>query len=82
MQEVTSPFHVAAKCYAINKICRRCQKKGHIERACTEENATNRAFPESNEAPASKIRRIATVSKREYDDEDDEAETVSELMSE
>lgn len=78
----TSPFHMPADCHVIRRICRRCHERGHIERACTEENATNRAFPGSNEAPPSKIRKIAAVSKRDYDDGDDEAETVSELISE
>lgn len=77
----SSLFHNPENCHCIEKICRNCHQKGHIQRACRAEEATKRKYPESNEPTASKIRKIATVSKEEYND-DYATEVVSEMHSE
>lgn len=79
-----SNFHLPHNCHAIDKICRRCQIKGHIERACTSAstNLTKRAASGiSDFVPDSKIRKItATVDEVNQNDAiEEEKKPVSEL---
>lgn len=78
----TSTFHAAPHCHAIEKICRNCQVKGHIERACRSAKTTKRNLPEMKEGPDPKVRRIAAVSQQNFDSDDQEMEVVSDLISE
>lgn len=69
----TSNYHSPEKCFAIGKMCRHCQEKGHIERACTAmlPDKTKRHFTEEGE-PSSypKVRKIAAIMATENSDED------------
>ncbi|KXJ82672.1 hypothetical protein RP20_CCG012238 [Aedes albopictus] len=64
----TSPFHTPENCHAIRKICRNCQRKGHIERACRQSQSFNGQKRKSNAAvdePSTKIRKLDAVSDDE-----------------
>lgn len=61
-----STFHRPYNCHAIDKVCRRCQIKGHIERVCHSESSTptkRNAAENSESFPDSKIRKIANVTE-------------------
>ncbi|XP_055543874.1 uncharacterized protein LOC129729374 [Wyeomyia smithii] len=64
-----SKQHNAAECYAIDKVCRNCQRKRHLERACHQEPANKpikrRYSNDDNESTNSK--KIAVV-KTDGDD--------------
>lgn len=78
----TSPFHTPDDCHAIEWICRNCHEKGHIERACTEPQSSNRSKRQNNmvvEEPPVKIRKVAAITNGEVKDE--EPRPVSMLSS-
>lgn len=61
----TSYYHAESDCFALEKVCRNCNVKGHIERACTEMPGPGpgplpvKRRADENEAPDSK--RVAAV---------------------
>nr|XP_029728524.1 uncharacterized protein LOC115266431 [Aedes albopictus] len=68
----TSYYHSPSTCHALEKVCRKCHAKGHIERACRE---NPKAFPlkrraSEEDATAPKPKRVAAV-QRETEDEKD-----------
>lgn len=79
----TSKFHRHYECYAIDKICRACQVKGHIERACTKQNipAKRRADDDvGTNATPPKTRKIAAITaagESELEDPDDKKVSVT-----
>lgn len=77
-----SSFHRPHSCHAVEKVCRRCQIKGHIERMCHSEApiTMKRYAAESPElAPDSKMRKISAVTETSIDPEgNDDKKPVSE----
>ncbi|XP_062541222.1 uncharacterized protein LOC134209257 [Armigeres subalbatus] len=71
-----SRYHQPSECHAITKLCRNCQRKGHIERACHQRlssgNAKRRNSNDNKDTPHSK--KIAIV-KKDEDDSADESES-------
>nr|XP_029713712.1 uncharacterized protein LOC115257882 [Aedes albopictus] len=68
--------HQPSSCHAIEKVCRNCQKKGHIERACHQKpllKQIKRRNSDVEEDPTH-VKKIAVVKKDEDDGSD---ETVS-----
>lgn len=65
-----STYHVAEACFHIDKVCRRCNRRGHIARACTtqvkQEPRKRRWDGEDQEPPT----KIAAIQKVEDDMED------------
>lgn len=62
----TGRYHSEKNCHAIEKICRNCQRVGHLERACQEMPAP--ITPKrriSDEGECSTRKRVAAVSKEE-----------------
>lgn len=69
----TSPFHTETHCYATEKICRNCQQKGHIERACTEVQSSSTSRRQNNvvvDEPPVKVRKVAAITNGEIKDEE------------
>lgn len=70
----TSNYHTPEECHAIGKICRQCQGKGHIERACrlTEPHTSSkRRLPEEGEPSSfSKTRKIAAIMSTENSEDE------------
>lgn len=69
----TSHYHSAMECHAMQKICHKCNKKGHIERACRNDTAMKRKNDDRDEATSAKVRKISTTPKDEmYENEKDD----------
>lgn len=78
-----STFHRSQNCHAVDKVCRRCQVKGHIERVCRlvpEEGLKRHAAASSEPVPDPKIRKITMTADVEKDlSESADTKPVSEL---
>lgn len=66
----TSRYHSATECFAMQKVCHNCNKKGHLERACqlpvlAKDNSRSKNQEIDDEVP-SKVRKIAVVTKNEF----------------
>lgn len=77
----TSYYHSPSTCHALEKVCRKCHAKGHIERACRE---NPRAFPlkrraSEEDATAPKPKRVAAVQRETEDEKDIVKDSVSDL---
>ncbi|XP_062541661.1 uncharacterized protein LOC134209670 [Armigeres subalbatus] len=64
----TSTRHLTSECHAIDKICRKCHRKGHLERACgiipaSTHNTMKRKNDDQQQGPPPKVRQIAAVSQ-------------------
>lgn len=58
----TSRYHRPDECFAMDKVCRACQTKGHLERACSKSSLTKRpAIEDSGSKPNVKTRKIAAI---------------------
>lgn len=77
----TGTYHFPHECHAIDKVCRNCQRVGHIERACSQKlQSTTRKRPNQEDretSPQQKTRKIATICEPDQDDTKDEKEFVS-----
>ena len=65
-----SAYHTPANCIHIDKVCRNCDRRGHIARACStqpKQEAQKRRRTEEENKPPSKI---AVVQKAEEDEEE------------
>lgn len=68
----TSRYHSADECSVAQKVCRNCNTKGHIERACRSSIVTKRKSSNLDEATPSKVKKIAAITKNEYFNEEQE----------
>lgn len=77
----TGTFHRSYECHAINKVCRNCQRVGHIERACTQaiqQPTRKRQMLEDKEmSPSPKVRKIAAITGPDHVNTEDDKDTVS-----
>lgn len=77
----TGTYHFPHECHAINKVCRNCQRIGHIERACSQKLQTiARKRPNQEDAESStpsKARKIAAICETDQDETIDEKDFVS-----
>lgn len=76
----TGSFHGPQECHAINKVCRNCQRLGHIERACRQlpqVSTRKRIMFDEKELPSpSKLRKVAMITT-DQEVTDEEKDTVS-----
>lgn len=77
----TGTFHRPYECHAINKVCRKCQRVGHIERACNQMlKAPSRKRHVSNDreiSPPPKMRKIAAITETDQEIIEDDKDSVS-----
>jgi hypothetical protein len=64
-----SAYHKATNCFHVDKVCRNCNRRGHIARACTtqakQESFIQRKMKEESE-PSNKI---AAIQEKEFEEQ-------------